>query len=128
MTFCIGFEHWRYGFGFHLIEFSRMADPSFEPGSPGESVIKLGCVIDRGLRESRVVDTESLCILSGKLVWAIRVDLHILDNGGNLIDAANIVALAGLLTFRRPKCSLGGENGQEVIIHPPEDRKREPVW
>lgn len=33
-------------------------------------------------RESRAVDTESLCIISGKLVWAVRVDLHILDNGG----------------------------------------------
>ncbi|XP_004288603.1 PREDICTED: protein RRP45A-like [Fragaria vesca subsp. vesca] len=104
-------------------EFSPMADPSFEPGRPAEYAVELGRVIDRGLRESRAVDTESLCILSAKLVWAVRVDLHILDNGGNLIDAANIAALAGLLTFRRPECSLGGENGQEVIIHPPEERE-----
>lgn len=33
-------------------------------------------------RESRAVDMESLCVISGKLVWAVRVDLHILDNGG----------------------------------------------
>ena len=38
----------------------------------------------------------------------------------NLVDAANIAALAALLTFRRPECTLGGEDGQEVIIHPPE--------
>lgn len=100
-----------------------MADPSFEPGRPGESAVELGRVIDRGLRESRAVDTESLCVLSGKLAWAIRVDLHILDNGGNLIDAANIAALAALLTFRRPECSVGGEDGQEVIVHPPEERE-----
>lgn len=31
-------------------EFSPMADPSFEPGRPGESAIELGRVIDRGLR------------------------------------------------------------------------------
>ncbi|XP_009374919.2 exosome complex component RRP45A isoform X2 [Pyrus x bretschneideri] len=104
-------------------EFSPMADPSFEPGRPGENAVELGRVIDRGLRESRAVDTESLCVLSGKLVWAIRVDLHILDNGGNLIDAANIAALAALLTFRRPEISLGGEDGQEVIVHPPEERE-----
>lgn len=36
------------------------------------------------------------------------------------MDAANIAALAALLTFRRPECSLGGEDGQEVIVHPPE--------
>ncbi|EOY10082.1 3'-5'-exoribonuclease family protein isoform 2 [Theobroma cacao] len=82
-------------------EFSPMADPSFETGRPGESAVELGRIVDRGLRESRAVDTESLCIVAGKLVWGIRIDLHILDNGG-------------------PECSLGGEDGQEVIIHPPE--------
>ncbi|XP_020531561.1 exosome complex component RRP45A isoform X2 [Amborella trichopoda] len=101
-------------------EFSPMADPSFEPGRPGEAAVELGRIIDRGLRESRAVDMESLCVLAGKLVWAIRVDLHILDNGGNLVDAANIAAVAALLTFRRPECSLGGEDTQSVIIHQPE--------
>lgn len=38
----------------------------------------------------------------------------------NLVDAANIAALAALSTFRRPECSLGGEDSQEVIVHPPE--------
>jgi hypothetical protein len=31
-------------------EFSPMADPSFEPGRPGEAAVELGRVIDRGLR------------------------------------------------------------------------------
>ncbi|WOL00913.1 exosome complex component RRP45A-like [Canna indica] len=101
-------------------EFSPMADPSFEAGRPGEFAIELGRVIDRGLRESRAVDMESLCVVAGKSVWSIRVDLHIIDNGGNLVDAANIAALAALLTFRRPECTVGGENGQDVIIHDPE--------
>ncbi|KAK8601883.1 hypothetical protein V6N13_058447 [Hibiscus sabdariffa] len=108
-------------------EFSPMADPSFEPGRPGELAVELGRIIDRGLRESRAVDTESLCILAGKFVWAVRIDIHILDNGGNLVDAANIAALASLLTFRRPECSLGGEDGQEVIVHPPEIREPLPL-
>ncbi|KAF4386429.1 hypothetical protein G4B88_020249 [Cannabis sativa] len=120
-------------------EFSPMADPSFEPGCPTEAAIEVGHVIDRGLsllvngkekltigilkcmcRESRVVDTVSLCVLPGKFVWAIRIDLHILDNGRSLVDTANIAALAALMTFRRPECSLGGDDGQEVIVHPPE--------
>lgn len=41
-------------------------------------------------------------------------------SSSNLIDAANIAALAALSTFRRPECSVGGEDGQEVIVHPPE--------
>ncbi|XP_044424501.1 exosome complex component RRP45A isoform X2 [Triticum aestivum] len=101
-------------------EFSPMADPAFEPGRPGEAAIELGRVIDRGLRESRAVDMESLCVVAGKHVWAVRVDLHILDNGGNLIDAANIAALAALSTFRRPECTVGGDDGQQVTVHDPE--------
>ncbi|XP_024962418.1 exosome complex component RRP45B-like isoform X2 [Cynara cardunculus var. scolymus] len=107
-------------------EFSPMADPSFEAGRPGESAIELGRIVDRGLRESRAVDTESLCVISGKSVWAIRIDLHIIDNGGNLVDASNVAALAALSTFRRPECTLG-ENGQEVIVHPPEAREPLPL-
>ncbi|CAA7029545.1 unnamed protein product [Microthlaspi erraticum] len=108
-------------------EFSPMADPSFEPGRPGESAVELGRIIDRGLRESRAVDTESLCVLAGKMVWSVRIDLHILDNGGNLVDAANIAALAALMTFRRPDCTVGGENGQEVIVHTLEEREPVPL-
>ncbi|KAI7752432.1 hypothetical protein M8C21_033270 [Ambrosia artemisiifolia] len=108
-------------------EFSPMADPSFEPGRPGDSAIELGRIVDRGLRESRAVDTESLCVIAGKVVWSIRIDLHIIDNGGNLVDAANIAALAALSTFRRPECTVGGEDGQELTIHPPDVREPLPL-
>ncbi|KAL8487397.1 hypothetical protein ACS0TY_023902 [Phlomoides rotata] len=107
-------------------EFSPMADPLFEVGRPGEFAVELGRIVDRGLRESRAVDTESLCVVAGKWVWSIRIDLHIVDNGGNLVDAANIAALAALLTFRRPECSLE-EDGQKVIIHKPEVREPLPL-
>ncbi|KAM3240381.1 hypothetical protein ACQJBY_053828 [Aegilops geniculata] len=136
-------------------EFSPMADPAFEPGRPGEAAIELGRVIDRGLRspdgclvvsflskslsvefnedsrwcrrESRAVDMESLCVVAGKHVWSVRVDLHILDNEGNLIDAANIAALAALSTFRRPECTVGGDDGQEVTVHDSEVRDPLPL-
>ncbi|WVZ62026.1 hypothetical protein U9M48_011818 [Paspalum notatum var. saurae] len=100
-------------------EFSPMADPAFEAGHPGESAIELG--------RSRAVDMESLCVVAGKQVWSVRVDLHILDNGGNLIDAANIAALAALSTFRRPECTVGGDDGQQVIVHDPEVRDPIPL-
>lgn len=45
---------------------------------------------------------------------------HHLCENRNLVDAANIAALAALSTFRRPECTLGGEDGQELIVHPPD--------
>lgn len=108
-------------------EFSPMADPSFEPGRPSEFAVEFGRIVDRGLRESRAVDTESLCVVAGKLVWSIHIDLHILDNGGNLLDASNIAALAALMTFRRPDCTMAGDDGHKVIVHPTEVREPLPL-
>uniref|UniRef100_A0A804M362 Exosome complex component RRP45B n=1 Tax=Zea mays TaxID=4577 RepID=A0A804M362_MAIZE len=79
------------------------------------------------VRESRAVDMEFLCVVAGKHVWSVRVDLHILDNGGNLIDAANIAALAALSTFWRPECTVGGDDGQQVTVHDPEVRDPLPL-
>ncbi|XP_020584738.1 exosome complex component RRP45B-like isoform X3 [Phalaenopsis equestris] len=46
---------------------------------------------------------------------------RLIDRGlRNLIDTANIAALAALLTYRKSECTLGGENGQDVVIHDPE--------
>jgi exosome complex RNA-binding protein Rrp42 (RNase PH superfamily) len=47
-------------------------------------------------------DTEALCVVAGERVWQLRVDVHILDHGGNLIDAAALAAIAALQHFRRP--------------------------
>ncbi|KAJ8450620.1 hypothetical protein Cgig2_020257 [Carnegiea gigantea] len=53
---------------------------------------------------------------------------RIIDRGlRNLVDAANIAALAALLTFRRPECTVGGEDGQEITIHPTEVREPLPL-
>lgn len=42
-----------------------MASPAFEPGRPPESAIELGRIVERGLRESKAIDTEALCIVAG---------------------------------------------------------------
>src|SRR5512137_2321939 len=49
-------------------ELVPLAHPSFEPGPPDENSIELARVVDRGIRESHAVDTEKLCIESGKKV------------------------------------------------------------
>ena len=56
------------------------------------------------------------------LIVHIQFQLIYFCGNRNLVDAANIAALAALLTFRRPECSLGGKDGQKVIVHPPEVR------
>lgn len=50
------------------VEFSPMASPNFEPGRPTENANELARLIERGLRETKAVDLEALCVLAGRKV------------------------------------------------------------
>ena len=68
--------------------------------------------------------------LASLQVWAVRVDVHILDNCGNMADAAALSALGALLAFRRPDVTVGpGETGdvQAVTVHSPDVREPVPL-
>jgi len=87
-------------------ELRPMASPTFETGPPREDSIELSRVVDRGIRESGAIDMEKLFIEEEK-VWMVFIDIHILDNYGNLIDAAGIAAMSALLDARLPKYEDG---------------------
>ncbi|HLF16523.1 MAG TPA: exosome complex protein Rrp42 [Candidatus Thermoplasmatota archaeon] len=90
-------------------ELSPIASPYFEPGPPRIEGIELARVTDRSLRESGVIDFEALAVEPGKSVWAVFVDLQILDFDGNLFDACSIAGLAALLSAKLPwKCPKTG--------------------
>jgi exosome complex component RRP42 len=84
-------------------EFVSMASPEFEPGPPDIKSIELSRVVDRGLRESRVIETKKMCIHKGKLVWTTFIDIFVLDHCGNLIDASAYAALSALLNAKMPE-------------------------
>jgi exosome complex component RRP42 len=81
-------------------ELLPLASPTFEPGPPDENAIELARVVDRGIRESGAIDLEKLCITSGEDVWAVFVDIHVLDHDGNLIDASALAAIAALWNIK----------------------------
>ncbi|MDF0590250.1 exosome complex protein Rrp42 [Candidatus Methanocrinis natronophilus] len=83
-------------------ELVPLASPSFEPGPPNEVGIELARVVDRGVRESGAIDLESLCITPGEKVWIVFIDVHILDDCGNLMDASSLGAIAALMTATVP--------------------------
>jgi exosome complex component RRP42 len=81
-------------------ELVPLASPTFEPGPPDENSIELARVVDRGIRESKAIDVEKLCISPGKKVFVIFVDIYVLNHDGNLIDASALAALAALLNTK----------------------------
>lgn len=84
-------------------EFNPVASPEFDPGPPKAESIEVSRVTDRGIRESKCIELEKLCIKEGEEVWVVNVDIDVLDHDGNLIDAAALGAIAALHTAQIPK-------------------------
>jgi len=97
-------------------ELVPLASPFFEPGPPNEMGIELARLVDRGVRESKSLDLKSLCIVPGEKVWIIFIDVHILDDCGNIMDASSLGAIAALLNTIVPakKFGLGEDYPLEV--------------
>jgi exosome complex component RRP42 len=78
------------------------ASPHAEPGPPDEEVIELARVVDRGVRESEMIDLDQLALVPGKIVYTIFVDCSVLNADGNLFDATSYAVVASLLTGKLP--------------------------
>ncbi|KIW10802.1 hypothetical protein PV08_10101 [Exophiala spinifera] len=91
-------------------ELSPIASPAYENGRQSEQEIILSRMLEKAIRRSRAIDTESLCIIAGAKCWSIRADVHVLDADGGLVDASCIAIVAALRHFKRPDVSVDGEN------------------
>lgn len=87
-------------------ELTPLADPEFEPGPPDIRSIEVARVVDRTVRESKMIDVKALKI-DDEHVWIVNVDLHVMNFDGNLIDAGSLAAVAALATSRMPKYEDG---------------------
>jgi len=84
-------------------EFTPLASPEFDVGPPGEDAIELARVVDRGIRESKCIELNKLCIQPGEKVWCVFIDIHMINDKGNLLDASALAAIAALLNTKIPK-------------------------
>lgn len=105
-----------------VTELSPMASPSFEAGRPSEAEVLLSRILEKTIRRSGALDTESLCLAVGNKCWSVRVDVHVMSHEGNLVDASCLAVVAALRHFRKAETSI--ENGVLTVYTPAE---REPV-
>lgn len=98
-------------------ELVPLASPTFEPGPPDERSVELARVVDRGIRESEAVDLSKLCIEAGKSVWIVFVDIHALDDDGNLLDASAIASISALMNTKVPASRFGLGEDFELPIN-----------
>jgi exosome complex component RRP45 len=101
-----------------------MASPAFEVNRPTETEVLLSRLLEKTVRRSNALDTESLCLVAGQKCWSIRVDLHVLSHDGNLIDTSCLAVVAALRHFRKPDTSMEGET---LTVYTPAEREPVPL-
>lgn len=101
-----------------------MASPAFSTLQPTSTESLLSRLLEKTIRRSQALDTESLCLIAGQKVWSIRADVHVLDHDGNLVDAACIGVISALSHFRKPDTSTEGE---EVTVYTSAERAMVPL-
>lgn len=87
-------------------ELLPLSHPSVETGPPGPDVIELARVVDRGIRESHMIDLSQLVIEKDKSVVGVFADNVVVDYDGNLFDTCAYAATAAVLSSKTPKWEL----------------------
>ena len=97
-----------------IIQFNAEVSPMAE--AHGVSQVQLSRLLDRSIRESDAIDTESLCIVSGEKVWLISCDVRVIDySGGNVVDASLFAAMSAFKAFRKPEVSVVSVAGKSSL-------------
>ncbi|MBD3253248.1 exosome complex protein Rrp42, partial [Candidatus Pacearchaeota archaeon] len=85
------------------MEFSSVSSDRYESGPPQIDAIETARVVDRGIRESGIIDWKKLCIKKGEKIWSISIDIYCINDDGNVLDASSLGAAAALRVAKFPK-------------------------
>ena len=101
------------------VKMSPMAHPTdapIEKNREHETCDGLSRMLEKCFRDARALDLESLCVSAGRYVWHLRLDVTLLNHGGDLPLAVSIGANCALGSFRRYECSIDNETNR-VTFH-----------
>jgi len=85
------------------MELLPLSSENFEYGPPRINAIEKARIVDRGIRESGMIDFKKLCVKKGEKVWTVFIDIYSINDDGNLLDASCLAAISALLIARMPK-------------------------
>ncbi|MGC9079633.1 MAG: exosome complex protein Rrp42 [Nanopusillaceae archaeon] len=94
------------------VEISPVSHIDVEIG-PSEDSIEYSRVVDRIIRESRFINYKDLVIEPGKYVWSIFLDIYVLNDDGNIVDASVLASIIALKNTYFPKLEKT-ENGYKI--------------
>ncbi|EGD81079.1 hypothetical protein PTSG_11024 [Salpingoeca rosetta] len=78
----------------------------FTPGPPPAEAQRLSEFITDIFCSDTMLDKHDLCIIPGKLSWALYLDIQCVNYDGNVVDACVLAAMAALQSVTLPKVEL----------------------
>jgi exosome complex component RRP42 len=108
-------------------ELLPLSSPYAEAGPPSEEAIELARVVDRGIRESEMVDLTDLCLIPSKTVYTVFADVNVMNVDGNLFDATSYAVVAALRTAKMHKYVVDGDKVKVTEEMVPVPVKKTPV-
>jgi exosome complex component RRP45 len=108
------------------VNFLPMAHPQFESLIGSNATVKsrryrneisqeIERILEKSIKKSRALNTESLCILSGKYCWNVSVNINILAHHGNLIDLCTQGCILALMHARIPDIKVKPDKTIELL-------------
>ncbi len=70
---------------------------------PANRDIEVSRVLDRSIRESKMLNLKEFCISKGEKAFQIFIDCYVLNYDGNLLDALNLATVKSLMSANMPK-------------------------
>lgn len=104
-----------------IVEFTSLmhsAEYNQQTTTLSEMRVEISNFIEKVIKSSRATDAEGLCIIQGKLAWSLTVELQLVNDDGNLMDAFFLAAVLALKNTRLPEVIL--KNDQILISNLPE--------
>lgn len=92
------------------LEFLPASHPEVQVGPPDDKAIEYARVVDRAIRESEFIKTKELVIEPGKYVWVIYLDIYVLNDDGNIIDASTLASICALMNTKFPSYEKVNDN------------------
>ncbi|KRX00598.1 Ribosomal protein S5 domain 2-type fold [Pseudocohnilembus persalinus] len=114
------------GFLVFKVDLSMMGE---EDGKDHQQVRQYGNeiskLLERIIKETKAVDVESLCLITGKRVWSLNIDICMINNDGNLIDCIYLSVMTSLLHFRKPYVTI--ESQEKIKIYSEVEKNPQPL-
>ena len=84
------------------LSLSPLCHPQFKKGPPSEIAQVASNFLNQVLHNSGFINLEDLCILEGKFVWVLYIDLTCLNYGGNILDVSVKAMISALKNVKVP--------------------------